>query len=157
MTKIILLDTGCRTDNKSGVWFSVHHLHQLVDTFAWLSQREFNKTFQFFYMPVNPPIRTCGYLFCIIYISYSTTFHKWKCGILGTHVWVPYVSQMGELGMGWNWSPMSGSHMDCVWVKQAWVRSGHLCLGPNWILYGLKGHGLEVVTYAWFPIRLYMG
>ena len=59
--------------------------------------------------------------------------------------------------MGLNWSPMSGSHMGYIWAKWAWVRAGEPHLGPVRVLYGLSGHGLELVTHVWLPYGLSMG
>ena len=49
---------------------------------------------------------------------------------------------------------MPGSLMGYVWAEWAWVITGQLCLGPLWVMCGLSGHGLELVTHVWVPYGL---
>ena len=57
------------------------------------------------------------------------------------HVWGLCGICVGKMGMGYNWSSMFGAHVGFVWAKWAWVRNGHTCLGPMWVVVGLIGHG----------------
>ena len=42
--------------------------------------------------------------------------------------------------------------MGYSWAKWAWSRSGQPHLGPVTVLYGLSGHGLDLVNHRWYRI-----
>ena len=52
---------------------------------------------------------------------------------------------------------MVGARVGNVWAKWAWIRTGHTCLGPVWVLCGPNGHGLQQVMHVWGLYGLWLG